>query len=81
MMHGRIAECTRATTCDIGNGWAAGGMLRVLGTIRHSQYSHSLRHQANDLRNWVIEIHNGVYAHQVRLVLACSSPPHLVSFC
>lgn len=56
-------------------------MLRVLGTIRHSQYSHSLRHQANDLRNWVIEIHNGVYAHQVRLVLACSSPPHLVSFC
>ena len=80
MMHGRIAERMRAT-CDIGNGWAAGGMLRVLGTIRHSQYSHSLRHQANDLRNWVVEIHNGVYAHQVRLVSFWPSLPLLVSLC
>lgn len=56
-------------------------MLRVLGTIRHSQYSHSLRHQANDLRNWVVEIHNGVYAHQVRLVSFWPSLPLLVSLC
>ncbi|KAI0740138.1 Six-hairpin glycosidase-like protein [Earliella scabrosa] len=46
-----------------GNGWAAAGMLRVLGTIQHSQYADSMRDQANDLISWVDEIHNGIYPH------------------
>ncbi len=48
-----------------GNGWAAAGMLRVLGTIQHSQFSNSMKNQAKDLTNWVNEIHNGVYSHIV----------------
>ncbi|KAI0641706.1 Six-hairpin glycosidase-like protein [Trametes meyenii] len=46
-----------------GNGWAAAGMLRVLGTIQHSQYAKSMKNQAKDLTNWVAEIHNGIYPH------------------
>ncbi|RPD56883.1 hypothetical protein L226DRAFT_538351 [Lentinus tigrinus ALCF2SS1-7] len=46
-----------------GNGWAAGGMLRVLGTIQHSQYAKKMKNQANDLRGWVAEIHDGIYPH------------------
>ncbi|KAI0660119.1 Six-hairpin glycosidase-like protein [Cubamyces menziesii] len=46
-----------------GNGWAAAGMLRVLGTIQHSQYAKSMKNQAKDLTNWVSEIHGGIYPH------------------
>ncbi|TBU36627.1 glycosyl hydrolase family 88-domain-containing protein [Dichomitus squalens] len=46
-----------------GNGWAAAGMLRVLGTIQHSQYSKSMKSQAKDLAGWVSQIHNGIYPH------------------
>ncbi|PIL32528.1 hypothetical protein GSI_05231 [Ganoderma sinense ZZ0214-1] len=46
-----------------GNGWAAAGMLRVLGTIQHSQYSKKMKNQAKDLVGWVSEIHNGMYPH------------------
>ncbi|EJD00570.1 uncharacterized protein FOMMEDRAFT_112116 [Fomitiporia mediterranea MF3/22] len=46
-----------------GNGWAAAGMLRVLGTIQNSQYRNALKSETKDLRNWVNEIHDGMYAH------------------
>ena len=41
-------------------------MLRVLGTIQHSQYAKSMKNQAKDLTNWVSEIHGGIYPHLVR---------------
>ncbi|CAE6493571.1 unnamed protein product [Rhizoctonia solani] len=39
-----------------GNGWAAMGMLRVLVTIRGSQWSKSMRKHTSDLESWVTEI-------------------------
>ena len=41
-------------------------MLRVLGTIQHSQYSKKMKKQAKDLAGWVSQIHNGIYPHLVR---------------
>lgn len=36
-----------------GNGWAAAGMLRVLATMKWSQFSSNLQQQQSDLQNWV----------------------------
>ncbi|KAI6111803.1 Six-hairpin glycosidase-like protein [Pisolithus croceorrhizus] len=44
-----------------GNGWAAAGMLRVLSTIKQSQFSSSMESQQQDLADWVQEIHDGMY--------------------
>lgn len=44
-----------------GHGWAAAGMLRVLGTIQNSEYSNSMISEQEDLVSWVQEIHDGVY--------------------
>ncbi|KAG6852328.1 hypothetical protein C0991_000827 [Blastosporella zonata] len=46
---------------DSGNGWAAAGMLRVLGTYKNSQYSNTLKSQQQDLAAWVLEIHAAMY--------------------
>ncbi|KAF7985410.1 hypothetical protein HWV62_5115 [Athelia sp. TMB] len=46
-----------------GNAWAAAGMLRVLGTIRNSQYNSSMLNEQQDLINWISEIHNGMYTN------------------
>ncbi|KAG5339433.1 hypothetical protein C0989_004266 [Termitomyces sp. Mn162] len=46
-----------------GNGWAAAGMLRVLGTYKNSQYSNTLKSQQQDLAAWVLEIHAAMYPH------------------
>ncbi|KAL5500891.1 hypothetical protein ACEPAH_9278 [Sanghuangporus vaninii] len=46
-----------------GNGWAAAGMLRVLGTIQNSQYGNAMKSEIKDLRNWVDEIHDGMYLY------------------
>ncbi|KAL5512387.1 hypothetical protein ACEPAG_3379 [Sanghuangporus baumii] len=46
-----------------GNGWAAAGMLRVLGTIQNSQYRNAMKGEVRDLRNWVNEIHDGMYLY------------------
>lgn len=46
-----------------GNGWAAAGMLRVLSTIKQSQFSSSMKRQQKDLANWVQEIHDGMYSY------------------
>ena len=48
-----------------GNGWAAAGMLRVLATIKNSQYANSMKSEQEDLANWVIEIQNEMYSHLV----------------
>ncbi|CEL53344.1 hypothetical protein RSOLAG1IB_06311 [Rhizoctonia solani AG-1 IB] len=44
-----------------GNGWAAMGMLRVLVTIRGSQWSRSMRDHISDLENWVKEILDAIW--------------------
>lgn len=48
-----------------GNAWAAAGMLRVLGTIKNSQFAKSMKSEQTDLTNWVKEIHNAMYSHIV----------------
>lgn len=55
----------------LGNGWAAAGMLRVLGTIAHSQFAGKMKQEQMDLANWVQEIHDGMYAN-----LVCTSYSH-----
>ncbi|TFK52313.1 hypothetical protein OE88DRAFT_1657509 [Heliocybe sulcata] len=44
-----------------GNGWAAGGMLRVLATIQHSDYADAMKSEQSDLATWVEEIHTAMY--------------------
>lgn len=56
-----------------GNGWAAMGMLRVLGTIKNSQYANSMKNEQKDLTSWVNEIQDGMYSFIVRLVFFRSS--------
>ncbi|KAF9482875.1 hypothetical protein BDN70DRAFT_874465 [Pholiota conissans] len=46
-----------------GNGWAAAGMLRVLMTIRQSEFANTFKNEQTDLANWVQEIHAGIYPH------------------
>ncbi|KAF9552861.1 Six-hairpin glycosidase [Agrocybe pediades] len=46
-----------------GNGWAAAGSLRVLATMRNSEYSNTFKNEQNDLASWVREIHAGIYPH------------------
>ncbi|EMD35968.1 hypothetical protein CERSUDRAFT_115919 [Gelatoporia subvermispora B] len=46
-----------------GNGWAAGGMIRVLGTIQHSEFSGKMKNQIKDLISWTSEIHDAMYPH------------------
>ncbi|KAI0337128.1 Six-hairpin glycosidase [Trametopsis cervina] len=46
-----------------GNAWAAAGMMRVLGTISHSQFASQMQDEQKDLMNWASEIHSGMYAH------------------
>lgn len=48
-----------------GNAWAAAGMLRVLTTISGSQYSHLMKNEMKNLKSWINEIHDGMYAHIV----------------
>ena len=54
-----FAPCT-------GNGWAAAGMIRVLGTIKNSQYAGSFKSEQKDLISWVLEIQDGMYQYLVR---------------
>ncbi|KAF6753906.1 Six-hairpin glycosidase-like protein [Ephemerocybe angulata] len=44
-----------------GNAWAAAGMLRVYATIDKSKFSGKMKSQKKDIKNWVQEIHKGVY--------------------
>ena len=49
-----------------GNGWAAAGMLRVLATIRNSQFNSSMTAEQTDLINWINEIHTAMYKNLVK---------------
>ena len=49
-----------------GNGWAAAGMIRVLGTIKNSQYAGSFKKEQKDLIGWAIEIQDAMYQYLVR---------------
>ena len=51
-----------------GNGWVAAGMLRVLGTIKYSQYANRMKNQQTDLTNWIKEVQDGMYHFVVRVV-------------
>ncbi|KAI0052773.1 hypothetical protein FA95DRAFT_1553040 [Auriscalpium vulgare] len=44
-----------------GNGWAAAGMLRVLGTMKNSQFSSSFKSEIKDLGTWTSNIHSGMF--------------------
>ena len=59
-----------------GNGWAAAGMLRVLGTIKNSQYANARASEIGDLTGWINEIHNAMYDH---LVSCASRSVHMRS--
>lgn len=51
-----------------GNGWAAAGMLRVLGTIQNSQYKTQMAGLLLDLKLWVEEIHDAMYPYVVSVL-------------
>lgn len=54
------------TLFDVGNGWAAAGIMRVLVTILRSNFASQMESQQSDLTNWVDEILTGVWKYQVR---------------
>lgn len=43
-----------------GNGWAAAGMLRVIGTIINSHFRSQFRSEVEHLKMWIEEIHMGM---------------------
>lgn len=57
-----------------GNGWAAAGMLRVLATIQHSQYSDALSSEMDDLVAWIKEIQGAMYDALVRFPISFNTP-------
>lgn len=58
----------------VGNGWAAAGMLRVLGTMQNSQFAKSFKDEMSDLTSWVLDIQKAMYANIVRAVLLLYPP-------
>ncbi|KAJ8087296.1 hypothetical protein PM082_006126 [Marasmius tenuissimus] len=46
-----------------GNAWAAAGMVRVLATMKNSQYADDFKDEQDDLTDWISEIHGGMYSH------------------
>lgn len=49
-----------------GNGWAAMGMLRVLATIKGSEFANLMKQQSADLEGWIKGIHDAMWPHLVR---------------
>ena len=62
----------------LGNGWAAAGMLRVIATMRQSEYSNTFKNEQKDLGNWVKEIHSSMYKHLVSPYLRILPSIHLI---
>ena len=69
---------TKLTLLFLGNGWAAAGILRVIVTMRQSEYSNTFKNEQKDLGNWVKEIHSSMYKHLVRPYLRVSRSIHLI---
>ncbi|KAI0067410.1 hypothetical protein BV25DRAFT_1819734 [Artomyces pyxidatus] len=44
-----------------GNGWAAAGMLRVMATMKNSQYAGSFKSEIKDLGQWAFDIQTAMY--------------------
>ena len=61
-----------------GNAWAAMGMLRVLATIKKSQYAGDMQQQQVDLQNWIEAILSATNGYIVSSVLpfAAASRAH-----
>ena len=51
-----------------GNGWAAGGLLRVIGTIQNSQYKDQFASQVSEMKGWVDEIHDAMFPYVVSAI-------------
>lgn len=51
---------------DVGNAWAAAGMMRVWAIINRSSFSSQMQAQKDNLTQWVDEILTGVWSYQVR---------------
>lgn len=43
-------------------------MLRVLATIRQSEFANTFQPEQTNLSAWVQEIHSGMYRHLVRFL-------------
>lgn len=41
-------------------------MLRVLATIKRSNFAGDFQSEQLDLKNWIVEILDGMYRHRVR---------------
>ena len=57
--------CLKLFLLFVGNGWAAAGMLRVLGSIRDSPFADALLDEQTDLGSWVDEILTAAWSFQV----------------
>ncbi|KAF8577519.1 hypothetical protein K439DRAFT_1396617 [Ramaria rubella] len=52
-----------------GNGWAVSGILRVLATIQHSNFSDDFQSEQADLKDWAVEILDGMYTYSTNYYL------------
>jgi len=55
-------------------------MVRVLGTIKNSEYAGGFKNEQNDLIDWILEIQDGMYNYLVRLRGCVIDPPSLTAF-
>jgi len=55
-------------------------MIRVLGTIKNSEYAGGFKNEQNDLIDWILEIQGGMYNYLVRLRGCVIDPPSLTAF-
>jgi len=54
-----------------GNGWAAAGMMRVLSTLNHTKDGRHFSAQQADLTEWIDEILEESWSHQVFVFPCC----------
>ena len=68
--HIALGSGTDPTHWGTGNAWAAAGALRVLATIQRSHAAKAMKSQQGNLVNWVEEILDGAWRHQVCVVVS-----------
>lgn len=59
----------------LGNAWAAAGMLRVHQALNHSSQAKQFTAQQTNLTQWIDEILEASWAHQVRYTPQSCVPP------
>lgn len=62
----RVIAAVNAKVSDVGNAWAAAGMMRVWAIINRSSFSSQMQSQKGNLTQWIDEILTGVWRYQVR---------------